>query len=224
MDRTPPGPGGPSHVEWAPPYPAVARVIPARLVAVRQGEGSAMENQRMPNAHGVVAVYKDEASAQRAATALRSMGVAESAIRSGGARDGSDASSVEPIVQGHSTVIDAEGALFAGAFGTAAAMGIGAIIGFPFGFIEFLGWPFWLRAISTAIVGALTVGAIALIAAPALLSTRAPDQAREGVKGVVLEVDDYSAQIAAVITNEKPVRVDLIGEEGETLPGEVTGH
>ena len=32
----------------------------------------------MPNAHGVVAVYKDEASAQRVATALRSMGVVPS--------------------------------------------------------------------------------------------------------------------------------------------------
>lgn len=180
------------------------------------------ESPRIPHAHGVVAVYKDEASAQRAATALRSIGVAESAIRSGGpgTTSGVDPS---PIVEDHAVVVDAEKALIAGSFGTGIAMVVGGVIGFPFAFIEFLDWPFWLRAVVTVLSGALAFGAVALIAAPALVA-RAPDQASDGVKGVVLSVDDYSTQIAQVITNEKPVRIDLVDDDGRTLPGDGTGR
>ncbi|QGG95726.1 hypothetical protein [Actinomarinicola tropica] len=180
------------------------------------------ESHRTPHAHGVIAIYRDEASAQRAATALRSIGVSESSIRSRGPAGG-DHATPTPLVEDHAAVVDAEKALFAGAAGTAIAMAVGAVIGLPFAFIEFLDWPFWLRAISTMTIGALMVGAVGIIAAPALV-TRRPDQAAEGVKGVVLAVDDYSTQIAQVITNEKPVRIDLVDDGGQTLPNDTTGR
>lgn len=187
-----------------------------------------MENTSNHLPQGVVAVYGDEASAQRAATALRSIGVAEADIHSGGpatterrGQDGRDELEMDQAVNVDPEVVAATG------IGTmAVAMPIGALLALPFALIPFGGWPLWLRAVCVAIAGALAAGAYATVMSVPILTPRKPQAAAgDDADGVVVRVNDYSTQIAQIIANENPVRVDVIDltEPGRS-PGDATGH
>ena len=172
-----------------------------------------MENTQDHPAHGLVAVYGDQAAADRAATALRSIGVDPSHIRTGGpSRGPGPRHDVDPLAADQAVDVDPEEVAATGAVSAAVAIPIGILLALPFALIPFGGWPLWLRALVVAIAGALAASVYAVVMSVPILTPRkpAPASATDADGGVVVHVDAYSSQIAQVVQNEKPVRVDVI--------------
>ena len=95
------------------------------------------------------------------------------------------------------------------AVSAAVAIPIGILLALPFALIPFGGWPLWLRALVVAIAGAMAASVYAVVMSVPILTPRKPAPASP-THGVVVRVEDYSNQIAEVVANEKPVRVDVI--------------
>lgn len=170
-----------------------------------------MENTTSNLPQGVVAVYGDEASALRATTALRSLGVAEADIQSGGPSRPAAAPRPDPLAMDQAVNVDPEEVAATGATSAAVAIPIGVLLALPFALIPFGGWPLWLRALVVAIAGALAASTYAVVMSVPIFTPKKPEAtAGDDAGGVVVRVNEYSAQIAQVIANENPVRVDVI--------------
>lgn len=160
---------------------------------------------------GVVAVFDDDRAAQRAATALRSIGVADDVIHTGGpsrgraAIRGEDELTIDQAVD-----VDAENVVTTGVATIAVAVPIGALLALPFALIPFGGWPLWVRAICVALVGAVAAAVWATVMRVPSVAPEAADPSAGTEQGVVLQVDDYSTQIARVLESMDPVSIDVI--------------
>ena len=131
-----------------------------------------MENTSNDLPKGLVATFRDELSVQRAATALRSIGVAEADIHAGGSTTGPEShrSQLDPLASDQAVNVDPEEVAATGVASMVVAGAVGALIALPFAFIAFGDWPFWLRAIVVCLAGALAAAAYGTVMAVPILT------------------------------------------------------
>jgi len=174
----------------------------------------------------VIAVYRDEAQARRAAQALQQSGVAgdvrigeradeQQALRSE-MQDEMEHTLVGPGNVGPFTKEMTKGA----ASGTAVAAVFGAVAALPFGFLGF-GPALWQRFLIAAVVGAVAGATIGFVAGGGLSAVEPAARPLSAEQGVTVAVQvprgDETERAARLLAAVGPMRLDVTDEDGRVV-------
>jgi hypothetical protein len=162
----------------------------------------------------MVAVFRDEAQAERVAAALVGAGVRRDAIRIGEEHD--YVTSVRSEMRNE--LNRSAPTHRAGTFAVVLGAVIGALVGLPFAFIPMDDLAWWARLLLTCGVGALAGSAVGFVAGGSL-SMRGPGDETAAQRGVTLTVVGDVDAARPLLLAHAPLRLDLV--ESGHLPVEV---
>jgi hypothetical protein len=166
------------------------------------------------SSHSIVAVFQNEAQAERVAADLASAGIGRDAVRIGDERDHITSLRSEMRHELNRSAPTHR----AGAFAVVAGTIIGALVGLPFALIPMDDLSWWARVLLTCGIGALAGAAIGFVAGGSL-AMRGPGDELAAQRGVTLTVVGDIDTARPLILAQRPLRLDVV--DASHLPVEV---
>jgi hypothetical protein len=182
-----------------------------------------------PSDRELLVVYADQATADAARDALRERGVPDHAIHVGEEPDvvaGLRAEMHEELSR--AWVVPNAGVVYPEEAGrglvllSAVGAAVGLLAAFPLALID-LGSTYWVRWVVWAVVGVAFGLAVALVAGPATAAPR-PGVPPAAARGVLLRVEDDTAELRHLLADLEAVRIDEVTHDGDPVGTILSDH